>query len=130
MDFVAHRTQEDEFKHARLHPYRRAIEGKDGSPRLEAEPMFGFVSDWLRKPTPGIAADNAHSLVGYGKARQPRRVIVHHRDARDFLEHLKEKSEANSDSVVDLTSGDMFPWKAYLRCYWQVALSEVPLLLY
>ena len=71
--------------------------------------MFGFVSDWLRKPTPGIAADNAHSLVGYGKARRPRHVIVDHQDAVDFLEHLKEKSEANSDSVVDLTSGDTFP---------------------
>jgi hypothetical protein len=70
VDFVVHRTQKDEFKHVRLHPYRRAIKGKDGSPRLEAEPMFGFLSDWLRKPTPGIAADNAHSHVGYGKARR------------------------------------------------------------
>ena len=92
--------------------------------------MFGVLSDWLRQPTPGIAADNAHSLVGYGKARRPRHVIVDHQDARDLLEHLKEKSEANSDSIVDLTSGDTFPWKAYLRCYPQVVLSEVPLLLY
>ena len=28
VDFVAHRAQEDEFKHVRLHPYRRAIKGK------------------------------------------------------------------------------------------------------
>jgi hypothetical protein len=130
VDFVVHRTQKDEFKHVRLHPYRRAIKGKDGSPRLEAEPMFGFLSDWLRKPTPGIAADNAHSLVGYGMARLPRFVYVDHKDARDFLEHLKEKRDTNIDSVVDLTSGDMFNWKAYLRRYWRVVLSEVPLLLY
>jgi hypothetical protein len=132
VDFVVRRTQEDEFKHVRLHPYRRAVKGKDGSPRLEAEPIFGFLSDWLGKPTPGVAADNAHSLVGYGKARQPIHVTIHHRDAADFLEVLKEERKVNSDSIVDLTSGDMFPWKAYFRCYskFQVVLYEVRLLLY
>ncbi len=32
VDFVAHRTQEDEFKHVRLHPYRRAVKGKMAAP--------------------------------------------------------------------------------------------------
>jgi hypothetical protein len=132
VDFVVHRTQEDEFKHVRLHPYRRATKAKHGGPKLEAEPIFRFLPDWLGKPTPGVAADNAHSLVGYGKARQPLHVTTHHRDAADFLEFLKEERKANSDSIVDLTSGDMFPWKAYFRCYstFQGVLSEVPLLLY